>query len=619
MNKYSSNTLPTPDLLLVVHQTRSVFRCLFVDKKNDAIVDAIEISDEIALEALIAERSPEQIVTLLSGSSTICRTSLLPDTNEEQLHEALRLQAEAKLLGGTPPHRRAVAAMGVSEGESNRVGLIIAWPEETETQIPEILQDNAFISETGAIAALFNCCRPIAPIVIADQTDGSVSLALTCPQGVAFRSTRENNSSSELFREGTLRAVRETAILHNHTADYTEELVRVLALQMQEDHVDETLVIIPDEIKSSAVTRLQNIINEPLWWSTWGVAVGAAIATTGSLSTLATMRFDAPVFNPSKTELFVHAISQPKFAWRLGIAAVVLLALGPALFSGIRLFLLEYLNPTIETQYESVISARKKQIVYAELTKTAWPMSKLIADVLNCTPQGIEVESLRLDVGQPVTIRGRVLDADGHSAAELIAIMEKTLLSYRVFRDITFSYDSAGTYGDRDFDISAVVMNPLKRPRYTQKDDFGLWTLAMRQDGIEPHDGLMEPNEIDDFIDEPISMLGAANVDSTPSPTPPAYVDDQTARTDRPRRPRTDGGGNDASSRSGNRASGSVTARLPEPLSAEQIDVMSLGEAKIALKDVSQGLSRVGSDSDAKKRLRNEMRMLLDRMKEVNK
>lgn len=602
-----------------MHRASSIFRCLFVDKENCSIVDAIQVKDETALEELIAERSPEQIVSTLAGSSTICRTSLLPDTDEVQLHEALRLQAEAKLLGGTPPHRRAVAAMDISAGESNRVGLIIAWPEETETQIPVVLQDNAFISETGAIAALFNCCRPIAPIVIADQTDGSVSLALTCPQGVAFRSTRENNSSSELFREGTLRAVRETAILHNHTADYTEELVRVLALQMQEDHVDETLVIIPDEIKSSAVTRLQNIINEPLWWSTWGVAVGAAIATTGSLSTLATMRFEAPVFNPSKTELFVHAISQPKFAWRLGIAAVVLLAVGPALFSGIRLSLLEYLNPTIETQYKSVISARKKQVVYAELTKTAWPMSKLIADVLNCTPQGIEVESLRLDVGEPVTIRGRVLDADGHSAAELIAIMEKTLLSYRVFRDITFSYDSAGTYGDRDFDISAVVMNPLKRPRYTKEDDFGMWTLAMRQDGVEPLDGLMVTEETDDFIEEPTSMLGAANVDTTPSPTPPAYVDDENARSDRPRRPRNDDGGSDASSRSGNRAGGAVATRLPEPLSAEQINVMSLGEAKIALKDVSQGLSRVGSDSDAKKRLRNEMRMLLDRMKEVNK
>jgi hypothetical protein len=197
--------------------------------------------------------------------------------------------------------------------------------------------------------------------------------------------------------------------------------------------------------------------------------------------------------------------------------------------------------------------------------------------------------------------------------------MEKTLLSYRVFRDITFSYDSAGTYGDRDFDISAVVMNPLKRPRYTKEHDFGLWTLAMRQDGLEPLDGLMVTEETDDFIEEPTSMLGAANVDTTPSPTPPAYVDDENTRVDRPRRPRNDGGGSDASSRSGNRASGTVAARLPEPLTAEQIGVMSLGEAKIALKDVSQGLSRVGSNSDAKKRLRNEMRMLLDRMKEVNK
>ena len=64
-----------------------------------------------------------------------------------------------------------------------------------------------------------------------------------------------------------------------------------------------------------------------------------------------------------------------------------------------------------------------------------------------------------------------------------------------------------------------------------------------------------------------------------------------------------------------------VDGLLPprEPQTAEQINMMSLGEAKIALKDVSLCLSRVGSDSYAKKRLRNEMRMLLDRMKEINK
>ncbi len=605
--------------MMIVHLAGPLFRCLFVDKKNASIVATVEAENEEALESLIADRMPEQIISVLPGSTTICRTSLLPDTDDVQLHEALRLQAEARLLGGTPPHRRAVAAMEAASGESNRVGLIIAWPEETVIDVPEILHDASFIPETGAIAALFNGCRPAEPIVIADQTDGSVSLALTCPQGIAFRSTRENNAATASFQQGTIRAVKETAILNSHTAMYTAELVRSLEATIQEIPSDETLVIIPDEIKISAASRLQNISDDRLWWSTWGVAVGAAIAATGSLATLATMRFEAPVFNPSKTERFVHSISQPKTALRLGIAALLLLAVGPAIFSGIRLSLLEYLNQTIETQYKAVVSARKKQIVYAELTKSAWPMSKLIADVLNCTPPGIEVESLRLDVGEPVTIRGRVIDADGHSAAELIAIMEETLLSYRVFRDIKFSYDSAGTYGDREFDISAVVTSPLKRPHYDKDDDFGLWTLAMRQDRIPPLDGIpAQDEESGGVLDEPTSMLGSANVDSTPSPTTPAYVDDES-KADRPRRLRNEDGGSDANSRSGNRAGGSVASRLPEPLSAEQINVMTLGEAKIALKDVSQGLSRVGADSDAKERLRNEMRLLLGRMKEVNK
>ena len=618
MTKESPNAATTPDLMMIVHHAGSIFRCLFVNEKTQAIVDAIEINNEDKLGSLIAERTPGTLLSILSGSATICRTSLLPDTDDVQLQEALRLQAEARLLGGTPPHRRAVAAMQSTLGESNRVGLIIAWPEETSHSIPNVLRDGAFIPETGAIAALFNGCRPDEPIVVADQTDGSVSLAITCPQGIAFRSTRENNATVPLFHQGTIRAVKETATLHNHTAEYTEKLVHTLEENILANQSDETLVIIPDEIKTSASSRLGNTNPEQSWWNTWGVAVGAAIATNSPLSSLATMRFKAPIFNPSKVERFVNSISQGKTALRLGIAAILLLAIGPALFSGIRLSLLEYLNPDIETKYEAVVSARKKNIVYAELTKSAWPMSKLIADILNCTPQGIEVESMRLDVGEPVTIRGRVLDADGYTAAELIAIMEETLLSYHVFRDIKFSYDSAGTYGDRDFDISATVMNPLKRPRYTKENDFGLWTLAMRQSGIAPHDGILEDDESANLSEEPTSILGAANVDSTPSPTTPAYVDDNESREDRSRRSRSDDSGSDANSRSGNRAGGTVASRLPEPLTAEQINIMTLGEAKIALKDVSQGLSRVGSDSDAKKRLREEMRMLLDRMKEVN-
>jgi hypothetical protein len=603
---------------LVVHHASNLFRCLFVDQKNATMIDGVVIENEADLAALIQSRAPEKIVSILPGSTTICRTSLLPDTDEVQLRSALRLQAEAKLLGGTPEHRRALATLACTAGESSSIGLIIAWPEETNTYIPEVLHDAFFIPATGAIAALFNGCRPKSPIVIADQSDGSVSLALTCPQGIAFRSTRENVASSEIFRQGVVRVVEETASLNNHSELYTAELVASLqqAMELCQDFVP--MIMIPEEIQTSARLQLHGTSHEQSWWSTWGLAVGAAIAATGPLATLATMRFEAPVYNPSPAERFVASISQPKTALRLGIAAVLFLAIGPAIFSGMRLALLDFLNPNIELQYDESVSARKKQIVYSELTNSAWPMSKLIADVLNCTPKGIEIETMRLDVGEPISIRGRVIDADGHTAAELIAIMEEKLLSYRVFRDIKFSYDSAGTYGDRKFDISAVVMSPLKRPRYAQEDDFGTWTLAMRDDGLSPSDLDTSITEEPPLFDEHDSSLGSANVDSQPSAETPAYAGDREPREERARRPRTDEG-SDASSRSSNRAAGVVASRLPEPLTAEQIHVMSLGEAKIALKDVSQGLSRVGSDSDAKKRLRNEMRMLLDRMKEVNK
>ena len=136
---------PTPDLLMVVHHAGKELRCLFVDQKDTTIIDGIVIENETELTSLIQARRPEQIVSILPGSSTICRTSLLPDTDEEQLQNALRLQAEAKLLGGTPEHRRALATLPCTAGESSRIGLIIAWPEETDAQVPQSLQGASFI------------------------------------------------------------------------------------------------------------------------------------------------------------------------------------------------------------------------------------------------------------------------------------------------------------------------------------------------------------------------------------------------------------------------------------------------------------------------------------------
>jgi hypothetical protein len=61
---------------------------------------------------------------------------------------------------------------------------------------------------------------------------------------------------------------------------------------------------------------------------------------------------------------------------------------------------------------------------------------------------------------------------------------------------------------------------------------------------------------------------------------------------------------------------------VSDPLSPELIKTMSRDETIIALKDVTESLKRISEQpprtfSDAKKRLRAELRLLLDRLKEL--
>ena len=75
--------------------------------------------------------------------------------------------------------------------------------------------------------------------------------------------------------------------------------------------------------------------------------------------------------------------------------------------------------------------------------------------------------------------------------------------------------------------------------------------------------------------------------------------------------------GSDAASRNEERLGGGAPTRIPEPLSAQQIAVMSEPEVRVALSDVSAALDRVGNrDEEARTRLKKEFHLLLDRLKE---
>jgi hypothetical protein len=614
-------------LIVIVHRIDDTWRCLFAnveDGSPPSLLETTEVRGDNELDDLLVLKSPSQIYAILPGSETVCRTTTLPDVDDDQIVEALRLQAEAKLLGGTPLHRRAHAPLESAIGETNRIGIIVTWPESSTFACPTCLDDALFIPDAVSVAALLNGSRPTEPIIFADFLDGTVTIALTHANGAAIRATQEISSSKDSFFEGIIRTTNETALLHNHTDSFVQQMSEQLDGTLKSSTDKNSILILPKTIVDNTLTRIRNCTSiDNNWWNTWGIAIGGLLAVTGSMQPLTIMHQKAIEVHPSSLEKITNRLDSRSFSNKLLIVAVLLLAFGSTVVSGIRLGVLSFLNPNIEERYSQTVLERKQHIVYKELAKSAWPMTKLISDIVNNVPIGIDIDSLQIDVGEPISIRGRAINADGKSAAELIALLQEKLQQTGAYKDIEFSYNPAGTYGDREFDLWATVSDSLKRPRYKPEKDFGHWTLAMRQAGIAM-DELDELSELEsETVDPPLetdtgSPLTSANIDEIPDNTePPAHVGDHEdrVRTDRTRTGSRESG---AKSHSDARDAGGAKSRVPDPLSPDLIKTMTRDEANIALKDVTEGLKRIGrTDPDTKKRLRTEMRLLLDRLKEV--
>ena len=615
------NDTVVEETIAIVHRVGSTWRCLFASISEEnvgnrpTLLDTVEVDSDAALEVLLDEKTPTKRYAILPGAYTVCRTSVLPDVDDEQIAEVLRLQAEAKLLGNTPPHRRAMAPLEAAIGETNRVGLIVAWTDSATVQFPSCLEEASFIPDAASIAALLNGFRPTDPIVLIDTVIGTVTIALSHANGPALRSTREDVTTKSLLADGIIRIARETASLHNHTDSFTDALASTLRESLANALDEPLLLVLPEMIIEGASESVSGIPkDDATWWNTWGIATGGLIAATGSIQSLTTMRQQMPEVHPSLIENITQKLENRTIAMRLATIAILLLAFGPAIISGIRLGLLELLNPEIDAQYAEVIRSRKQQIVYKELGKTSWPMTKIIADITNNIPIGITIDTIRVDVGQPISIRGRAIDKDGKSAADLIAKLQTNLQGTGMFESVQFSYDTAGTYGDRDFDLWAQISDPLKRPRYTTEQDFGKWTHAMRDAGISPEEDVIEVAVEPTELNKDRSPLSTANADEMPEETETiATIGDHEDRLpDRSAPSNRDG---DLASHSSNRGSSGPATRVPDPLTAEQIKLMSRSETSVALKDVANAKKRVKStEPELKERLDKEFRMLMDHL-----
>jgi hypothetical protein len=179
------------------------------------------------------------------------------------------------------------------------------------------------------------------------------------------------------------------------------------------------------------------------------------------------------------------------------------------------------------------------------------------------------------------------------------------------------------------------VKRPQYRPGYALQQDFATWTLSERKSGQDsdgnwldgtvavasststPFDRGSTPSPTDRGLSTPPSPVGQPRSESTTTRTATA----PTRGSNSLRTPRTSAEGfssrGDADDRAGDLSS-VPTGTDPEPLSEEQIQAFTLGEAKIKLQEIAQARKR-SRDPEAKDRMKIEFNLLLKHMRELQR
>ncbi|MCP3905958.1 MAG: hypothetical protein GY715_20220 [Planctomycetes bacterium] len=593
------------------------------------------------LEELIQNHSVTRVIGVLPASSVVCRTCTLPDAEPEQLEQALRLQAEAHLLGNTPEHRLAMSVLPSAPGETSRSGLVFAWPDAAPAPRMPVSAPVTWAPDIAALVALLDGLRPAAPLLWLDRPSGSVALAVTHAGGAIFRGTREEASTADQWRTCVSRVLAETALSVGHTGAFADMLVRTHGDEIASVRPDDARLFVPREIIDAATRAVDDLPTDDGWWSRFGVAAGVAMAATSELAPLTVLEADDSKAKPSRIQMMRVALSRPRTALVTALVCLVTAGVLPLAISALHLRVLKLKYSEIDEQTREIKRTRTRLAMYNALDDQAWSMTKLLSDIVCNTPQGIKLEMIRLQQSDGTfAINGEVIPFDGLSSTEVIATLQENLGDSRLFSEITVAWGDPNAYGHYTFDLSAKIPRPHRPFEAEIELDYARWTLAQREAGMDPPaEAMPEPDEpAAETDDTPAAEAPERVVDATPSarqpitPAPrastgPAAEDDKPEKE--PERTASRGPRRSHGARIGSvsddvgRASnpddrtegGGVVAGMVEPLTEEQVKQLSMEEISARLPKVAEARKRArkAGETELEAKLRAEFDMLMER------
>jgi hypothetical protein len=345
----------------------------------------------------------------------------------------------------------------------------------------------------------------------------------------------------------------------------------------------------------------------------------------------------------------VDWLSEPRrLAGILMIAALVFLT-APLAAAGLRWAILSSKLPDADQYHRLNRVMQQKIALYRQLADTAWPVTKLLGDLANAMPEGIEIETLQVATGDGVTIRGLAKGADRRNAdgsvekltsSDVLLRFERNLRQSGVFANVDYKWDPEDGRGWRSFTLTCQVPRPTHVVAWKEEDDFAVRDLRTRR----------YPNWRDIEGGAPTAPAAAA-ADAAPSSTPPARVPPRVDRAaSAPAEPGDDG---DASREAagelaalpsdrgiGRRRAGAggdappagqaagepapaqpgrpANVDIPGPFTDEEIRALSRGEAQALLARIGRARQTPGLDAETQERLKQDFQRVLNQAKSAS-
>lgn len=635
------------------------------------------VRSEASTLSLIAERSatagdgsvagwarshkPARALIVLPASATVCRTCPLPPAQGEQLASALRLQAETALLGGVPWHRVATAALPAqASNPTGRQGVILAWPETADIPEPPTVPDSCEIRYVPFVASLLALLRgesPASPLVSASREDGSIVLIFQGTADLVIRSTREDGSDASAWREGVQRVTAETLLNADRTPDEVRALHAQLATQ-QANSPDGSFLLLPASVNDAVARQIPggrtgNAEKDRARL----IALGTTLVANGPLSGLAAIRQALPSAPPSKFEAVTAWLASPRNTMLAVFVATLVFLLGPLAFSALRYGILRM--KVSEPEKLEALNRQTEQsvLVYKQLSNEAWPMTKLLGDLSNALPEGIEIETLQLGYGEGLMLRGyaKPYEPKGGSgtpvkrtATEELIRLESLLRSTQIFTNTQSKWEDERANGFRGFQLNCSVVSPTKVVQWAKDEDYAFNSLRNRrypnaaeiEKGAAPAPHVDEapatasaekdPERVASKPETESATPGAAEGEAKPADRTLATGETDAATPGHPEgagelppggapsrgigrapRPNPDQPSGNGDSPRPSQPASTPAVEIPPPVPEEELKAMSKSEAQALLGKLSKARQLPNLDDATKDRLREDFNRVL--------